>query len=266
MTAVLVPVALGAVVAAYLGGVRLAPRFPRARAATFVAGAVALGAATVGPLDAVAHRSFWVHMVQHLILVFVAVPLLSAGAPVRLARHALPAPAAARVLVLLRSRVVRAATRPIVAWVLFASTIWAIHVTPLYEAALTHDGWHAAEHLLVVLAATVFWLPVNAAEPGASRLSEPARVAYLLGAIPITALLGGVIASADRVLYPTYARAAAAPLADQQAAAAVLWLGGGLALLIAMLASAGSWARRERARDAAVARTRAGAAPSRTRR
>lgn len=77
---------------------------------------------------------------------------------------------------------------------------------------------------------------------------------YLFAAAPQNAFLGVSLYQAPRPLYPHYAALArirgGAPLADQQAGGAVMWILGGLLLVVAMIAVAASWARH----DARVAR------------
>src|SRR5207237_10571274 len=51
------------------------------RAQSFYAGLVALALAIAPPLDDLAHKLFWAHMVQHLLLQLVAPPLIVLGAP-----------------------------------------------------------------------------------------------------------------------------------------------------------------------------------------
>ena len=63
------------------------------RAQSFYAGLVALAVAIAPPLDGLADRLFWAHMVQHALLQMVAPPLIVLGAPVA---RALAAPVARR--------------------------------------------------------------------------------------------------------------------------------------------------------------------------
>ena len=53
----------------------------RGRGAAFYAGLVVLALAVCSPIDAFADALFWVHMVQHVLLMMVAPPLLLLGRP-----------------------------------------------------------------------------------------------------------------------------------------------------------------------------------------
>ena len=202
-----------------------APR-PRARPA-FLAGIAVLLAALVGPLDARVTTSFTAHMVQHLLLTMIAAPLLLIGAPITLALAAWPGRPRRAILRILHSAPVRVFTNPIVAWAAFFGVLWGIHLSGWYDAALTNPAVHAAEHTVLLATALLFWMPIVRVDPTPSHLSHPAQILYLFLAMPAMAFLGLVIAGANDVWYPAYARAdgVAAALADQQRAGALMWVG-----------------------------------------
>ena len=209
------------------------------------AAALAAIAALAPPFDRLADASFAWHMAQHLVIFYVV------GLCVLLAR---PFDLYAR---LAGKRAVAGfvrATRPLhhlasppVALTLFIATLWATHFSPLYELSLEHEWIHACEHLLYLAAGLVFWMPV-VGPPPLRPLAYPARMLYLVLALPQGALLGMVIASARRPLYAHYAAAAPSPsaaLSDQGNAAAVMWILGGLVVFAALLITLALWARRE---------------------
>jgi putative membrane protein len=232
--------------------------FPRWRGAAFAAGLAALALALVGPVERLAGERFSWHMVQHLLLVMVAPPLLLLGRPLLLARRA-SSPRVRRMLTsALRSRAVHALTHPVVSWASFVSVLWATHFTGLYQLALT-SGWiHAAEHVLYLGAGLLFWFPVVGAEPSPQRLSHGGRLLYLFAAASAGALLASTLYQSERVLYPAYGGAGA--LADQHAAGAIMWIGEGLLFLFALLLVTASWARHDR-READRADSRLSATP-----
>jgi putative membrane protein len=218
--------------------------FPRRWVIAFAAGLLAVAVAVVGPVDRLAGELFSWHMVQHLFLLMVAPPLLMMGRPVLLARRAAGAATQRAVIRALRSRLARAATHPAVGWACLAVVLWATHFTGLYQRALTSAPVHALEHGLYLGAGLLFWFPVVGAEPSPRRLSHPARLLYLFVAASAGALLASTLYQSERVLYRAYDGAGA--LADQRAAGAIMWIGGGLLFLGAVLLLAASWARHER--------------------
>jgi putative membrane protein len=206
------------------------------RLLAFLAGLVVIVVALTGPIDAAASRSFADHMVQHLLLMMVAAPLLLLGAPLTLALRAWAGPTRRRLLAVLHSAPIRLVSNPLVAWPLFFVVIWGSHLTGVYEAALRDEGVHALEHVAYLASALLFWMPVVRADPTPSVLSYPARILYLFLAMPAMAFLGLVLVSARYVLYPAYAQAEgiARALADQRAAGAIMW-GGTMVLIVPAL-------------------------------
>lgn len=194
-------------------------------------------------LDALADASFSWHMAQHLLLIFVAPFFLLAAAPFRV--FAAVAPKRAVTATVRWSRVVDRAVHPVFCLAFFVGVLWVTHFSGLYEFALSHTWAHVAEHALYLLAGTLFWMPVLAPPP-VRPLPFPARILYLLLALPQGALLAFALLSSHRVLYAHYAADPNA-LADQANAAAVMWIGGGLTLFIAFLGTFGAWALRESA-------------------
>jgi putative membrane protein len=222
------------------GGSR-SPWAPRA----FLLGLAIVLVSLTGPLDAAVDRSFSLHMVQHLLLTMVAAPLLVIGAPLTLALRAWPG-APRRVLArILHTTPIRIAANPLVAWSVFFTVLWGAHLTGWFEAALRSDVAHAGEHAAFLASAMLFWMPVVHADPIARPLSYPARILYLFAAMPAMAFLGLTIASATRVLYPTYAQAEGLTpaLADQAAAGAIMWAGTMIMIVPALGAVLLDWMR-----------------------
>jgi hypothetical protein len=80
-------------------------------------------------------------MVQHVLLMLVAAPLIALSAPVTLLlRLSAPATRQRRILPVLHSRVVRVLAFPVVAWVIFAAMMWGTHFSPLFNASLEDPG------------------------------------------------------------------------------------------------------------------------------
>jgi putative membrane protein len=236
------------------------------QAAAYACGLAALVLALVSPLDALAEALFAAHMVQHLVLLLVAAPLLVLGAPLVPALWALRR---ARRLALGRwwrgARSVRAAWRalsqPGLVWALYAATLWLWHLPALYQAALASAPTHALEHATLLGSALLFWwTALHAGRPG--RLGRGLDVLYVFTAGLQSGLLGILLTFARTPWYPAYAPGEAAwgltPLEDQQLAGLLMWVPGGVVHLLAALALFVGWLdaaereaqRRERAAEA----------------
>jgi putative copper resistance protein D len=202
------------------------------------------------PVAEYSHALFSVHMVQHLLLTLVAAPLLVLGSPVALAARSIPRSPRRRLTAFVHSRPMAAATTPVVAWSLFALVMWLTHFSPLYDRALDDPLLHTAEHGAYLAAGLLFFWPLAGLDPGAAgRMSHPARLLYLVIALPQQAFLGIAILSATDVLYPHYSALrrtwGPSPLRDQELAGVVMWVVGDMLFLGALVAAVIAWMRHD---------------------
>lgn len=199
--------------ATYLGCVRIVRRrhparpWPAGRTAAFLLGLAVIAVATQSSVGVYDDVLFSVHMVQHLLLIMVAPPLLIFGRPVTLLLHAARNPLHARVKRVLRSPVVSGLTWPPVAVTLYAAVVVSTHLTPLMNLVLENEAVHDAEHALYLMAGYLYFLPVVGSEPVKWRLSAFGRYLLLLITMPVDTLVGVVLMLVPRELFPAYARA-----------------------------------------------------------
>jgi cytochrome c oxidase assembly factor CtaG len=244
---VALPLAI-ALVAYAVGWARLAVRSPaRLRPAAIrrlslaLAGLVVITVALLG-LHGPAHERFLAHMVQHVLLMMIGVPLLLLANPLPAALWALPAGARGPVQSLLvrhspARRTWDMLTRMPVAWTLHAVVLWTWHVPAAYDAALASDWLHDLEHLTFALAAVVFWWPVIGPAPrSAMPPTAVARVVYLVLAAFSSSALGVLLAASPAALY-AYGGAPGTidPLEDQAWGGIVMWAVGGAIDMAAIL-------------------------------
>jgi putative membrane protein len=239
------------------GWCRLSPRDRRRRlvtgrrAAAVGAGLGTLAVALLSPLDAASAALFSAHMVQHLLLVTVAAPLLVLGAPLvpalwglpRGARHALGRAWRARAE---PAAAWRGLTYPPVAALVHAVGIGTWHVPALYEAALRSQVLHVLEHVTFLTTALLFWWSVL-------RAGAPSRGGHGLALLSVFALtlgmsaLGALLTFSPRPWYPAQALGAAAwgltPLEDQQLAGLIMWAPGGVVYALTAGALFVAWLR-----------------------
>ena len=229
---VIVSLAVTAVV--YGRGVRrLARRVPRpdraSRTAAFYAGLAVLAVALLSPLDALAEALFSAHMVEHLLLMVVAAPLIAYSHPT--AAFVAGTPQAARDGLLRANvpglrRAAQGLTRPVAVWVLGTLALWAWHMPAPYDLALRHGAAHAVEHASFLGTALLFWHVVFAS---GGRRGVPRPVAILLvlaNGVQSTAL-GAILLLASTPLYAAHTAGAriwhVSRLNDQQLAGALMW-------------------------------------------
>jgi cytochrome c oxidase assembly factor CtaG len=237
-------------------------RVPRRRTVAFLAGMLALAFALVSGIERYDTSLFSIHMVQHVLLMLVAAPLLALAAPVTLVLRLSSAETRRRwLLPVLHSRVVGFLAHPVVAWVMFAVMMWATHFSPLFNASLEDPFIHDLEHVLFLSGALLFWWPAVALDPAPWRMSHPARIGYLFTQMTQNTFLAVVILNATTVLYPHYATLVRpwgmAAIDDQRLAAGIMWIAGDAVFLTAILAVVAGWMRAE-ARNEAREDRRAG--------
>lgn len=182
-------------------------------------------------------------MVQHMLLLAVAAPLLLLGAPARPLLRGMPRSWRRTVVrPIARSGPVRGALhllrRPLVAGALYVGGLYAWHIPTLYDAALRDEGVHVAEHSWFLVTALLFWSCVIDPEPFRATLPYPARIPFLLlaGAGQNT-ILGGLLAFSTRLLYTGYEgrpeRYGFDAVTDQRVGGAIMWVPGDLIFLAA---------------------------------
>lgn len=236
---------------------------PVARTAAFLGGLLAIAVALQSGIERYDTTLFSVHMVQHLLLMLVAAPLIALAAPVTQLLRAASSEARGRwLLPILHSTPVAALGHPVVAWLTFTIVLWFTHFSPLFDLALEDRGAHQLEHGLYLASSLLFWWPVIAADPARRRMPHAARAMYLLLQLPVNSFLGMAILFAPEALYPHYATLGSpygiTALADQQAAGGIMWLAGDVAFIAAILGLVAAWMRHEE-RDAPGAERRADA-------
>jgi cytochrome c oxidase assembly factor CtaG len=246
------------VAALLVGGARRHRRWPPARTAAGLGGLAVLGVAFGPGLEARSAQLLSAHMLQHGLVGLVAAPLLVAAAPVRLALGALPRRSRRSLARLLHRPWLRVLAHPLTGLALFVAVLAIVHVPSVYEAALRTPLLHGVEHAALLWSAIALWAPLVGADPLPHRAGAVARVGVLIGAMTAMAALGAILAAVHGIVYPSYAAPTIAlghdPLQDQALAGGIMWIGGMVVVLPALLALAwGALAReerRQRAREA----------------
>jgi cytochrome c oxidase assembly factor CtaG len=241
------------------------------QAVSFFAGLAVLAAALVSPLDALADTLLSVHMVQHLILLMVAPPLLVYGRPGLVTFLGLPASSRSGLGALAARRRLRRATavvlNPLVVLVATVAALWGWHLPGPYQAAITHPALHAVEHLTFLVSALAFWALVIDAAPR-RRLGYGPAILLVFVTMLAGAALGALITFSSTALYPIYGAGArlwgTTPLADQQVAGAIMWIPPGAVYFLTVIFLALRWFadvdRRVRAAESTAAGPFLGAA------
>jgi len=214
---------------------------PRRHAFAFGAGWLALVLATIGPLDALSDDAFSAHMLQHLVFVQLAAPLIALGRPAQLALGAVPSRWTGPVLrwTLGRRRVRRVISRlghPVTVLAVFNGGMFAWHWPPLYDAAIASESWHALEHATFMATALLFWGIIVDPFPRWLKATPTTIVGLCLTTALVGDVLGAALTLAARVLYGAYVAhdhpLGLDPLSDQRLGGGLMWLSGAIYFVI----------------------------------
>ena len=185
------------------------------RWASLAFGVTAIAVALFSPLESAAHELFSAHMAQHLILIFVAAPLLVLGWP--------------------RIGVPKALTGVVVVWTLQVAALWAWHLPALYTSALYRDALHGFEHLTFLGTAWLFWFAIAGPDRD-RRLPRPQALLLVFMTAVAGGALGAVLTFARSPLYVVHRAGTEARgltlLEDQQLAGVVMWVPIGVVYLV----------------------------------
>jgi putative copper resistance protein D len=225
--------------------------WPRWRTALFLAGLAVIAAATQSGVGAYDDVLFWDHMVQHLMLIMVAPPMLVLAQPVTLVLHASRNPLHTWAKRAIRSRLAGFVTWPPFGLIAYTATVAGTHLTGLTEAIIRNPVLHDAEHLLYLVVGYLFFLPLLGQEPIRWRLSYPARILLLALAMPVDTFTGLVLGYAGAAYTPPpgvpRVPGAPGPVQDTHWAGAVMWIGGDAIMFGFMMLAVWMWSRDPRA-------------------
>ena len=217
------------------------------RARCFTGALIVVLVALISPLDALSGALASAHMVQHVLLLLVAAPLLALSSPVPvLLRGAPPSVRQAtgrwrRQLGLTRDKL-RPLRHPAAVWALHVGTIWFWHAGVPYDAALDNHPLHIAEHASFVVTGLLFWRIVLGAR---GTVSNGLGILLVFTMAMQSVFLSALLTFASRPWYSGYEsttrRWSLEPLADQQLAGVIMWIPAGLIYLGAALALLVGW-------------------------
>jgi cytochrome c oxidase assembly factor CtaG len=192
------------------------------------AGLITVLAATSPPFDSLADRSFSIHMVQHMLLVLLAAPLLAAGHVGPQLLGLLPKGARPRLLSgLQRTRPPGTASSGLLATAIFAVVFWLWHLPGPFDLALEQPAVHVIEHASFLVSAVFFWSAIL------NRRAAPAITVFLLFVTMMqTGILGALLTLSGTVWYTAYTLEGPlglgplglGPLEEQQLAGLIMWI------------------------------------------
>src|SRR5215510_1680956 len=221
-------VAVAVLAAGYARGWALLSRssknsVPPWRALVYYAGLASAWVAVASPIGGADHRLLTFHMIQHLLLMTIAPPLMLLGEPVAVLWQG-SARGHGAVDRWIRRPGLQRLGHPVGCWLPATAVLLGWHIPAAFTLALRSDPWHAVEQASFLLSGLLFWWPVLQPWP-LKREPRWSTVLYLFLATLPCDILSGFLVFSDRVAYSAYLStgSALAVLDDQQLAGALMW-------------------------------------------
>jgi len=201
------------------------------RAGSFLLGLFLIWVAVASPLADLDHEFLTVHMIQHLLLMTFAAPLILLGEPMMLLWTGLRArpegdPVRPR-LEFTRENVPQRGARIIFCWLAATAALVVWHIPAAFALGMRSHAWHLFEQASFFTTGLLFWWPVVQPWPSARKLTDWSIILYLFLATLPCDILSGFLVFSERVAYPVYLstsdKSSLTVLADQQCAGALMW-------------------------------------------
>jgi putative membrane protein len=223
----------------------------------YAGGIAALVLALLSPISTFDSASFFVHMIQHLLLALVAPPLLWLGAPLLPFLWTLPRSGRRAIGSLFVAghpvqRLFHVLTEPRIAAGLAVSALVFWHMPTFYDAAQGATVTHDLEHVIFFGTGLLYWWPVVHPSGGRRRLGYGWAIFYLLPPVGVMIALGALLSLTGAPIYATYQRGT--PLwgltvvQDQEIGGLIMWIPGGWVYLVALLICLGKFLEEEERR------------------
>lgn len=205
---------------------------PAWRAVSFFLGEFLVWLAIGSPLALLDEQLLTVHMMQHLLLMTIAPPLIWMGAPLMPMLHGLPRKSVQFVLgPFFRWPAVQAAGRalsqPMVCWLASTAALVGWHIPAVFNMALQSEALHILEHASFLAAGFLFWWPVIQPWPSVPVWPRWSILLYLFAATLPCDILSAYLTFCEHVVYPAYLNVPRlfplSALQDQECAGALMW-------------------------------------------
>ncbi len=186
---------------------------------SFFIGLLAVDAALQSPIVSESMAHFQIHVIQHLLLMVVAPPLLALGAPSTLLLQTASRANKVRWLHVLRSGTFATLSHPLTAFFLYFGVMTIFFLTPLINFSMQHMALMDVMNVIFLLGATLYWWPMIGLDPIVHwKMTYGARMLNILLGSAVEAFLGVAIIAASRPIASIYT------VNDTHSGGALLWV------------------------------------------
>src|SRR5215467_1383049 len=140
------------------------------RAGSFLLGLFLIWVAVASPLADLDHEFLTVHMIQHLLLMTFAAPLILLGEPLRLLWSGLE---------FTRENSPQRSARIMFCWLAATAALVVWHIPAAFALGMRSHAWHLFEQASFLATGLLFWWPVVQPWPGAGKLTDWSIILYL---------------------------------------------------------------------------------------
>ena len=205
---------------------------PAWRAVSFFLGLFSIWVAAASPIASFDEAMLTGHMVQHLLLMSIAPPLIWLGAPVMPMWRGLPRQfVQAAIGPAFRwppvRRLGRVLEQPAFCWLAAVAALVAWHAPAVFRLGMESPAWHVFEHACFLGTGLLFWWPVVQPWPSVPIWPRWSMLLYLFLATLPCDVLSAFLVFSERVAYPVYLctprQSGLSALEDQQCAGALMW-------------------------------------------
>lgn len=222
---------------------------PAWRMVAFLAGVVLVLLAVISPIEHYGNQLLWANFAGFLLLTMIAPVFIVLSAPLTLAFRIGSRSRRAALRTLYRNRLTTIVTFPVFTWLLFAIGTYVWQFTGLTDLAAENVFVRDFQQLTSLVIGLLFWLPAIASDPVRWRLAYPLRALYVFVEMTHKALFGGMFLSMSTAMHDGFASNlpewGPSAIMDQRIAILVLWLGGNMVFVAALVGIIIGWMRYE---------------------
>ena len=208
------------------------------RLASYLSGMGFVALALLSGIGTFESLLFFIHMIQHILMMMYAAPLIMLAAPMPIGIWGLPRPIRLQVAKFLNQKsplrqIIVTITKPGIIWMFYTLNLWMWHDAEMYERATTHSTIHNIQHLLFFgTALAIWWHTTDAAPKFHKHRTYGKRIMFAAATYFQNLLLGIYITMSPELIYTYYATVprmwGIEAHRDQTVGGLIMWIPGGM--------------------------------------